>query len=615
MRQLFIYAAVGSLVGLMITGILMSIALPHYNDYLMPLEMANEFTVMSDIGSVMLQADYPYLSFAVITVSAFYVWFVIAGKVNPAMARIPFSHGGRNIWMGVAWISGGILITISIFSIATWSEWFSLKIVPIMTMLAILLAGGVSWALISPQAFGRFNRDHVALLHWPTIARVIMMGTLYALFFGLLLSAAEMVFTDVALKGFIELFDHSLEPSLLGWGILTVTQVILAATVLMLALGLVTLFLVGEDTLRVRLQRVKPGLYLLVMVIGATLLAIPVLHYTHFLGNQTLAAAAKINITKPLVLHQVVFCPEAPCRVAGDTAENPALAIGKPINKVSTYGIYEAMSDLPLDPSIVPQLETFINTRGKHSVLRKAAIYAAQDIYTALWQPHEISELFSRLLQRGDIKDAGLLQTQIQLAWLMHAAPVTAENRAILENYSDSNKYYIGAKAAARLASAWARFGDMTRANAMLVKARQLAPDKYTQLTLTPGILTNGSVEGQLELTGKSVTGVRLGLFRSSPSDLPNSAITNSAGKPNSMTPVSQYSTSRVKLTESVMLPADGHFHFEHLGEGDYFIALLIPDTLITNKSVLHGEHVPGKITLQPAHSKIELGTIQLFNL
>ena len=112
------------------------------------------------------------------------------------------------------------------------------------------------------------------------------------------------------------------------------------------------------------------------------------------------------------------------------------------------------------------------------------------------------------------MKHGSLLHTQIKLAWLMRAAPINAETRAMLEELSDDKRYFIGGRGAARLAAAWARFGDMKRAEGFLVTARKASPGKYDHIKLVPGSLRNGQLSGQIAMPGVASDGIRVGLFR-----------------------------------------------------------------------------------------------------
>jgi len=307
---------------------------------------------------------------------------------------------------------------------------------------------------------------------------------------------------------------------------------------------------------------------------------------------------------EPLSLQTIKLCHNKACRVKGDRSASPVLAVGQPVGQVAAAGM--TLTDggfVPLHPDTVKLLEQFV-AEHRYSVLRKSAMIGAMEVYQKLWQRDDEFRLLDRFVARGDLQSGTILSTQRQLAWLVYAAPINADTRALLESLSDDRHYYIGSRAAARLAVAWARFGDMDRADVLLARARRASPGKFDHVQLARADLNHGRISGRIVLPGGAEQ-VRLGLFRVSP---------DPTRKPEKLPghPAAFSVTSTVRLTTSVVLGADGRFALDDLGSGDYYLALLVPSGQLAGADQVAGRNVPDLIRLSAAAPRRDLGTIRL---
>jgi hypothetical protein len=614
MRSLSVYGLIGALFGVSVFLLLAAIAMPAYHEYLMPLAMYRDITAIAPFAGVLdkLSAGLPWA----MVVLFVWVWFIVAGRLNPALARWPMAPDVNRLWAVASWIGGGLLLLAAFLigsAIPTTDIFGFGKRAGILEWIVAFSVMAMVWMLISPQAFGRFGGQPPARLSGAAVARAAGLGALFALVFGLIVKVAGAAFSAWFMV-VTEALDRSMEPSLFGWTWLAIGMIGMLALAGAVAFGLLPAFVPGAGSWRERMVATRPALILAAgaLVVGA--LSLPVLSRIDYFGSSMLVNAADLSGIRPLSFRLVKFCADKNCRDSKDRSANPALITGEPITKVS--GIGSSLRDggyVPLHPDTVPALEKFVAGKGANSMLRKAAMMSAAEVHKTLWLPRESFALVERFTRQGSIKHGSLIYTQIQLAWLLRAAPITPETRAMLEALSDDRRYFIGNRAAARLAAAWARFGDMKQAEALLAQARKASPGKYDFVRLVPGGSIGGQVSGQVILAGAGSDGIRVGLFRLTDDPTRQPAKPDKPKKPSAKGPEPAFNSTGISLlADSAVLKADGRFAFRNLGAGDYYLAVLVPDEKLRGKSALAGVNVPDVIRLGAAAPRRDLGAIRL---
>lgn len=613
MRSLSVYGLIGAIFGVLAILVLTAIALPAYQEYLMPLAMYRDITAIAPLAAVVDKVS-SWLPWTALILFV-WVWFLVAGRLHPALARMPRTGEGSLAWTWGAWIGGGLLFLTALAFVFSMFDLDFLGVggrTEILKWIVVLAVAALAWLLVSPQAFGRFGNNHPSALNWPAVARVAGLGMLFILAFGLIMKAVSATFMTWFMV-VTESLDRSMEPSVFGWAWLSVGMVVILALGSAIAFGLLPAFIPGSGSGRARLSATRPALILVAgaLVVGA--IAVPALYSIDFLGQKRLAGVADLSGVRPFSFHRVKFCADSNCRVRKDRSANPALETGKPITQVTAFGSLMGGGYVPLHPDSVAALERFVAGKGKHSVLRKSAMVGAAEVYQALWLPRESFQAIDRFTRQGSMKHGSLLHTQIKLAWLMRAAPINAETRAMLEELSDDKRYFIGGRGAARLAAAWARFGDMKRAEGFLASARKASPGKYDHIKLVPGSLRNGQLSGQIAMPGVASDGIRVGLFRLTDDPTKPVAATATKKKPSPKGSTPAFNSTGISLlTESMVLKADGRFAFQNLGAGDYYLAVLIPDDKLKGKAALTGVNVPDLIKLSAAAPRRDVGVIRL---
>ncbi len=613
MRSLSVYGLIGAIFGVLAILILTAIAVPAYNEYLMPLAMYRDITAIAPLASVFdkMVGWLPWTALILFV----WVWWLVAGRLHPALARLPRTGEGNLAWTWAAWIGGGLLLLMALVLVLSMFDLGFLGMggrADALKWIVVMVASALAWLLVSPQALGRFGSQHPATLNWLAIARTAGLGVLFILAFGLVMKAMGATFNAWFLV-VTEALDRSMEPSVFGWTWLTIGMVVTMALGSAVALGLLPAFVPGAGNWRARIVATRPALILAAgaLVVGAV--SLPVLSRIDYLGNKRLVDVAELSGIRPFSFRLVKFCADKNCRESKDRSANPALKTGKPIVQVASYGSLRDGGYVPLHPDTVAALERFVAGKGTNSVLRKSAMMGATEVYKALWQPHEMYRLVDRFTRQGSMKHGSLIDTQIRLAWLMRAAPINAETRAMLEELSDDKRYFIGTRATVRLAAAWARFGDMKRAEGLLASARKTSPGKYDHIKLVPGGQINGQLSGRIVVAGSTSDGIRAGLFRQtedptkkvSPDDLRKQKLSKGS--------VPGFAYPGISLlTESTVLKADGRFAFRNLGAGEYYLAILLPDEKLKDKARLTGTNVPDLIKLSAAAPRRDVGVIRL---
>ncbi len=373
--------------------------------------------------------------------------------------------------------------------------------------------------------------------------------------------------------------------------------------------GLLPLFVPGNGKLRERFKYTRPAQRLLAAMIIVAVLVTPLLYKVHFLGDKQLADVTTLGELEPLSLAQIKLCVTPESRYGVEEPPVPRLEVEKYEPHTLGLGIFFVDGgEVPLHPDAIPILQRFVREHD-YSVMRRAAIANAVGTYHKLWQPAEAIRLQQQWVQEGELFNPMILWTMIQLKWLIQAAPINDETRHLLATLSDETQYFIGDGATVRLAMAWARFGNAKQMNRFLDRAKEVYPDKYRQLELTPAKLATGEITGHIVMPGEE-TGIRVGLFRVNETPL---QAAKRKRRDKSERQSQPFSANWITVTTSTVLSEDGHFHFKNLGSGEYYLALLVPRERLNGAEKIAGHHIPDVITLLSAqHPKRDLGEIRL---
>jgi hypothetical protein len=194
--------------------------------------------------------------------------------------------------------------------------------------------------------------------------------------------------------------------------------------------------------------------------------------------------------------------------------------------------------------------------------------------------------------------------------WVSYSSPLTEDNRRLLTLLSDPKNFQIPGTAALDFAHGWIRFGNPQEARRCLeLAANGKTPGEaqLEKLGLDRPVkvpLLEGSIQGKVAL--RCFTGglpVKAGLF---------SVFEKGGAKPSD---TSNFLPSLSHMTEAQWVQRDGSFRFDHLSQGTYHLAFLIPGGPWTQaplppKPAGARTHNPGLLTLTAQKPKIQTGTI-----
>ncbi len=172
----------------------------------------------------------------------------------------------------------------------------------------------------------------------------------------------------------------------------------------------------------------------------------------------------------------------------------------------------------------------------------------------------------------------------------LRTAPLTDDDRALLEGLADERRWRVGPRAAAELAEAFSRFGREDLAAAWRRRAQdQPGGAAAGLLDGGAGRARPGVIEGALA----PWQGVRVALYAASPD-----------GGPDMLGPQ--------RLVASQALPASGRFEFRALSAGDYVLAAAFDEPRSSPRVLPVVSQAPARLSLSRRRGRIDLPTIRV---
>jgi len=536
------------------------------------------------------------------------LWYLVASILNPAFIRFPFNPYHKSLRAWLTWLIGGLTFSVLVFAVASANLFGSYPDeIKKYEWLLLYGMGAVAWVVISSHGLGRMDRSFTENFRWQNLLRVAGQGLLFT---GLLLLVDQIA--DYGLNAILilitESFFRSGEFSTAGyvWSWFGIT--VIGGMIFAITFGLLPLFKPGAGGLRARMTASRPALWLLGIVVVASLLVTPLLYSIHLLGDRTVAGVTGVDKIEPLSLSEIRLCTAGECLCNSEESSALLLEVREYDEDISGLGFLMQGGEVPLHPDIVPVLDQFLREH-EHSVLRRSAMADVIELHRQLWQPLASHRVMEQLIREKHLESEPIIWTMLRAAWLERAAPINDETRRMLSYLSDETRFFISDHYAIKLANAWARFGDEQQMNRFLEQARQYDPEEYQDLDLQPAKLTSGQIKGQLNMPG-DVAGIRVGLFRRPETPL-QQAKARQSGKPQQEEKRS-ISFYWMNAVTSTILSSDGEFQFTNLGSGDYYLALLVPQDKLGGAEKVAGHHIPDAITLNTQHPKRDLAEIRL---
>jgi len=541
-------------------------------------------------------------------------WYVITGRLNPALRGLLFSGGRGSVKAWVIVVGSGLIFWAGVifglntsydFVITGFFGFWRINafgsindfwgINDTFTWPPAILAGGLAWLLISPQGLSNLRNNNWRSKRTAVMLLTLVQGALYMLLIGLTI----LFFRRYCVGDIFYFLNTGLWSSYFMDTPVTVmleSIAIIAAFSIsyMLLFGLLPLFIPESGTFSERIKNARSGWYFSIFLLVASVICMPYLISTKVILNPTLAEAAGLQNVLPPTFRSLRFCNDLACGKYWSNfgKENSGIRYdksGEPYvlqPRISSYGKY---GSIPLNMEAIQLLEKFALSAEKNDVMRKLAVYAVNDMYFGLDLPRLAYAFKQKSLSQGHnfLDSSGNSMTLFQLA---NSLPVDRETRAMLEFYSNENLFHHRAVDLKLLAMAWARVGDMDRAKIYAGRARSIDPKQFASLEVSPSKITHGSISGRLEIDKHETSGIRVEVWRKREGS----------------------DSSNLIFCDHVVIGADGRFVFNNLTDGEYILGMQMPLSVVEKNDTLFGKNIPNKIVLDKAHPRQDVGVIQL---
>ena len=237
------------------------------------------------------------------------------------------------------------------------------------------------------------------------------------------------------------------------------------------------------------------------------------------------------------------------------------------------------------------RVDRYLKERGYRSLFLNEGLQAARQGRLRAFDCEKALEAFSLAVPGRVVPD------YLSALGLLRAGPMTPERYGRLDalasvalhgkgGFEDVNKSQRIFEA---FSGAYARFGDEERARFWLLRIDDLWPIYEKKIEASPiEIMRDGEISGRLTLDGRPASGILVGLFLESTSEVTKKTVFD--------------------LSSGVYPDSDGVFHFRTLASGRYHLELLGSPEQLPVSAVIDGN--PGLILLSESHPLEQLPTI-----
>lgn len=573
-------AVFGAIAGAAVVAILMSIAVPAMEQYLLTAAEKADWDKLGAVSRFFAESRFQAVMFAVLAAAALAALSFFLLILNPQIKN------GLTRWRTKA----GLKLLAVVFALFGW---FFLQIAGIDSLLSqgeqanmlvrflfLAMGTGALWYVAGEQGWAG------DLSTWgppqdAAPARTMLLGAGA----GTAIFAVYQAYDWAFRKYFIlvaEVLGRSSETSYLGFKQLAAGSIIGLATAAAIIAGFLLAFApVRRDATEVKRRLVAPVLAL--GAVCAVLLAGYVYAGSKYDLNKdnfaaTIGVSEKAKESRTILL----FVPAATSSV---------MAQEWPL-QVSGSGMVSNVA-MELTRENLQKTEAYLQAHPEGTIFT----YAARDMlmrgYYSLW------DVKSALAWQVTAAETQLLP-RMMLTMRLRSMPVTVDNLKLLEAFADERTWRPGGKSALTLAMGYHHFGRVAEAGVLLQRAKERGADMSKADFMTEKPVTNGLVRGKLQLDGKPLAGVKVALL-SYPAEKQQSG---------------KFNLTQVTLCHSLVdvreTGTDGSFAFNALGNGAYVLALMAGRDVIPfdgKPGAVTAKNSPGLIKIGPASVR-EIGTI-----
>lgn len=594
----------GLLLGLLINYILYAIAIPAYSDYLLPL---SSYQALNNFWDIFYSASlYEEQFFALLVVCTLPFMLTIISNINPLLQidfstrKLPeFSHSEVSR-KGRAWLS--ILISIIVMDIILFVIGEDGAKAEQEMWGAVLLGGAFVWIILSASALGNFTSE-ISKRSIKNYFITALHGAAFTGLFLLLVIGLFYIFTEYAFPIITEVYDPNFEMSMFGFKSISIFLMLSTIITVMLMTSILPLFTKIDTSVLNRINMAKKGVSAMLIMSLVLVISLPIMSKQYELDKKPLTDSDFLKNITAEKYSLVRLCSDDVCANTypiNETKRNSHIDI----ESIKQYvNVYRPVGDsnVPVNRFAIEPLRQFAIQTSSLSVKRKLAVEGLIAIHEKLLQPAAyVAEIQS--LEEADVIPAATstLWTLNQVRWLATAAPITKTNYQRLEFYSNKKLFFHGRVASVYLASAWARFGNNKQSEYFKNNVKQddlikYTPDKDGEIVAPT--LTDGSISGRVTSTTLSLDNLRVVLVVAN--TVKGKTIIK---KPKAM----------LNVVANVSLQKDGKFEFKNLTNGDFGLALITNENVVSDKSQISVSGVTGLIRVSKNKPEVMLKAISI---
>lgn len=550
----------GILTGLLLTAVLESIAVPNGGAYLLTLQEQRDFTTMAarflgmdivkTVWMIALPATLIYLA-------------LLLPVLNPAInSSSLFKEPKKILRLGV-WLTATLIITIGLAS--RLDSFFGA-----MNMGLFMKISGVAIPIVWWSVLGEIG---IAgnLSTWKPQTPDIRTCTLFAISAYLLFIVLQMAnswsfswfFTLVS-----EVLDGSGEFSVRGFTWFRTGLVFLAGWSSLISSAIIIGFAPTQITRHTRIDR-------LILPIGMLIV------FSIFLSGGYYIGVIKYDLDKTSLAEAIQADQSSPPPIYTAILKNTITS--KPWIQSIKPSCMTDCGTIPVSLTNIGLLRQYLNEQPQ-SIFRYGAEDAIVASWFQLWDSDQATK--SQYQTQND-----MLQRMVFLNRLS-ALPITPENQRLLDEYRDESRWWVGHKAALRLASAAIHFNDFDQARHWLTMARTRGASDETLTTIAIPAqprLVHGEIHGRIQTDRPVIIALLRGSDTEQGVELDTTFLS-------------------LNLVDNWEVATSSTFSFKNLGEGRYFLALKYGGER-ADISMSKPRYI---IEVTPNQKNIDLGTINL---
>ncbi len=601
----------GVLAGFLVVAILMAIAIPSYNNYLLTIAEKQQYDIMDGAMEWIFILTKGWVMVPLSLIIGVIAIILFLRITNPNISMDIFKNKKGTFKLIIAFALAFILMPMATLFI---KELFGIRsgalriisggqhtsAVSIIYDLLVTysMQFGVIWLLIGESGWlgdlsswkwnGRGGREN--------LFKTFSLGSIVGFSMAISLLIQNWFFN----KYFIlvsEVLDRSGETSFVGFKYIMVEFILLAGIFCFIFACLTVALAPVNRDMRYRKKYLVPPLAVLFIM---TMVMVSYYGY----------ASAKYDLNKKN-LAEAVGIPDKTSEsrtmiiMNGGYDRQTPVILEWPL-RVRAWGMFDH-GEVEVSSENLEKIEIYLTEYSHGSVFQ----YSAKD---ALYKGYNtLGEMEKGLAWQYGIS-TDMLLPRLQLIKRLSYLPVTEKNIEYLKSFTDEDRWYISGTYSMRLAEAFIHVNQLDEASRWLQKAKDQNVDikKIKEVTIPDGpVITIGKISGTVKLNRKVPKDMKIVLFYDRGYSLVEEKKRDKVG---------QYEREKI-LNAMVMrmvgvseIDGNGRFTFDKLGKGEYTLVLITDkDTIPYDRpDTVNIENVPEVIKLDKKKSIADLGMINI---